>query len=189
MNKLQGFKTLRELGIPAAPWKFMTADTELSKGLLWTVRTAVEVGDDYNLPRAVGVTAEVAKQKYLEFSKQGLKVIYYPYFKALTSGVIDISEKHIVIEGVYGDLWKLVTEDRPDFRIMYARGYFYNCNVPTDGFIRLLGYAKQVFAKMKGFIEMDKHIYLEWSFAQNVNYLNLPDDEHYLVFYECRVIN
>ena len=189
MNKLQGFKALKELGIPAAPWKFMAANTELSKDLLWTVRCAVEVGDDYNLPRAIGVMAEVAKQKYLEFSKQGLKVIYYPYFKALTSGVIDISAEHIVIEGVYGDLWKLVTEDRPDFRVMYARGYFYNCNVPTDGFIRLLGYAKQVAAKMKGFLEMGKHVYLEWSLAMSVNFLNMSQGKPYYVFYECRVID
>jgi len=172
----------------------MTANTALSKGLLWTVRTAIEVGDDYNLPRAIGVTAEVAKQKYLEFSKQGFKVIYYPYFKAYTSGVIDISAERIVIEGVYGDLWKLVTEDRPDFRLICKDGQFICWQVPYESVIRLLGYAKQVFAKqvfakMKGFIEMDKHIYLEWSFAQNVNSANIDIGKPYLVFYECRVIN
>jgi len=189
MNKLQGFKTLRELGIPSVPWKFMTADTELSNDLLWTVRCAVDVGDDYNLPRAIGVTVDVAKKKYLEFNKQGLKVIYYPYFKAITSGVIDISEERIVIEGVYGDLWKLVTEDRPDFRVMYARGYFYNCSISTDGFMDLLSYAKQVATKMKGFLEMGKHIYLEWSLAMSVNFLNMPQGKPYNVFYECRVID
>lgn len=189
MNKLQGFKALKELGIPAAPWKFMTADTELSKELLWTIRCAVEVGDDYNLPRAIGVTADRAKQKFTEFSAKGLKVIYYPYFKAITSGTVDISEECIVIEGVYGDLWKLVTEDRPDFRLMYANGCFYNCNIPTDGFIRLLGYAKQVFARMKGFIEMGKHIYIEWSLAMSVNFLNMPSGKPYIVFYECRIID
>ena len=189
MNKLQGFKTLRELGIPSVPWKFMTTGTELNNDLLWTVRCAVEVGDDYNLPRAVGVTAEVAQKKYLEFSKQGLKVIYYPYFRAVTSGVIDISEERIVIEAVVGDLWNLVTNGRtPDYRCIYEDGKYNHCII-TNGIIRLVGYGRQVACKMKAFLEMGKHIYLEWSLAQNVDVSGVSEGVPYRVFYECRVID
>jgi len=181
INKLQGFRTLRELGIPSTPWAFMDENTELSEGILWTVRTAVEVGDDYNLPRAVGVNAEVAKQKYEEFSKEGLKVICYPYFVAEISGVVIIEPDKIVIEYVNSDLWDLVTKGKVDGRQILPINTW--CEYRS-----IVRYAKWVYSKMKGYIENNLSIYLEWSWASNCDINKNKTGKPYLVFYECRVI-
>ena len=60
MNKLQGFYRLRQGGLPAVPWQTFSPDTRLEEGILWTVRSAVERGDDQNLPRLVGAPAAEA---------------------------------------------------------------------------------------------------------------------------------
>ena len=57
MNKLMGFYELRELSIPTIPWKEYFPGVELSDEFLWTIRSAVNHGDDLNLPRLVGKTA------------------------------------------------------------------------------------------------------------------------------------
>jgi len=112
MNKYMGFYELREISIPTVPWQLFTADTGLDSNLLWTVRVAVEGGNDLNLPRAVGVSAEEAVKKgrelLKEYSGKGI-VIVYPYFIAQKSGMLDISSTRTVIEAVNKDLWNLVT--------------------------------------------------------------------------------
>ena len=49
MNKLMGFYELRELSIPTIPWKEYFPGVELSDEFLWTIRSAVNHGDDLNL--------------------------------------------------------------------------------------------------------------------------------------------
>jgi len=165
----------------------MDSNTKLDKSVLWTVRTAVEIGDDYNLPKAVGVNAIVAKQKHKEFSNQGLKVIYYPYFVAKVSGVLDISSLNgIVLEYCIGDLWNLVTYDKPQGR--YIKPLSTDCS-GIGYFNRLFMYAKHVHSKMKVFVEDGLHIYLEWSIAHKCNLKGNPVGKPYIVFYEFRVID
>jgi hypothetical protein len=63
MNKYLGFYELKYLGIPTVPWKQFDNATTLDENYLWTIRSAVESGNDFNLPRAVGVSAEEACKK------------------------------------------------------------------------------------------------------------------------------
>ncbi|MGI6668720.1 MAG: hypothetical protein ACOX4M_04680 [Acetivibrionales bacterium] len=90
MNKYIGFYELKSINLPAVPWRKFTADTVLDGNLLWTVRVALEDGNDLNLPRAVGVPADEAVKKGISFLEQygenGM-VVYYPYFIAEKSGV------------------------------------------------------------------------------------------------------
>lgn len=115
MNKYMGFYELKTISLPSVPWRLFTADTVLDGSLLWTVRVAVESSNDLNLPRAVGVCAEEAVQKgrelLEEYAGKGI-VIYYPYFIAQKSGVLDINCHRTVIEAVDKDLWNLVTNGR-----------------------------------------------------------------------------
>ena len=60
MNKLMGFLELKDLNLPAVPWKEFNDKVSFDEKLLWTVRTAVEKGEDLNLPRVVGVDAKDA---------------------------------------------------------------------------------------------------------------------------------
>ncbi|MDI9500426.1 MAG: hypothetical protein QM236_06345 [Bacillota bacterium] len=117
MNKYMGFYELNALSIPSVPWKIFTSDTVLDDKLLWTVRVATAAGDDLNLPRAVGVDSEEALvngRRFLrEYGRKGI-VLYYPYFIAEKSGVLDINSQRLVIEAVDRDLWNLVTYGRKD---------------------------------------------------------------------------
>ena len=93
MNKLMGFYELRELSIPTIPWKEYFPGVELSDEFLWTIRSAVNHGDDLNLPRLVGKTAgeatTFADNLYKQLYKKGM-VVYYPYFVAQKSGTLNI---------------------------------------------------------------------------------------------------
>ena len=124
MNKYMGFYELNSLSLPTVPWQLFTPTTILDKGLLWTVRVAVESGNDHNLPRAVGVSAGEAELKGNEFLKEygsnGI-VIYYPYFIAEKSGVLDINSHRTVIEAVDKDLWNLVTFGRKNLTVILPK--------------------------------------------------------------------
>ncbi|NLK88082.1 MAG: hypothetical protein GX279_11425 [Clostridiaceae bacterium] len=126
MNKFMGFYELKSLNIPTVPWKLFSADTVLEPQLLWTVRVATEAGNDLHLPRAVGVEAEEACLKARmfaeEFRNKGI-VIYYPYFIAEKSGVLDMNSERTVIEAVDKDLWNLVTYGRKDVTVIIPAGY------------------------------------------------------------------
>jgi hypothetical protein len=118
-----GFYELKAINIPTVPWKSFTRDTALDEGLLWTVRVALEEGNDMNLPRAVGVMADEAFKKgneFLDLIKDKGIVIYYPYFIAEKSGVLDISNERIIIEACDKDLWNLVTYGRKNVTLVLS---------------------------------------------------------------------
>ena len=62
MNKLMGFYELKESSLPTIPWQLYTPSVQLDNTKLWTIRSAVNRGDDLNLPRLVGKNAVEAKQ-------------------------------------------------------------------------------------------------------------------------------
>lgn len=121
MNKYFGFYELKAASIPTVPWERFSCESILDENLLWTIRVAVEDSNDLNLPRIIGAKAEEAQKtgrEYLKkYSDNGL-VIYYPYFLADKSGVLEISSKRIVIEAVEKDLWNLVTYGKRDVTII-----------------------------------------------------------------------
>lgn len=129
MNKFMGFYELKSLNIPTVPWKLFSTDAVLDPQLLWTVRVATAAGDDLHLPRAVGIEAEEAYLKGRafaeEFYNKGM-VIYYPYFIAEKSGVLDMNSERTVIEAVDKDLWNLVTYGRKDVTVIVPSGYMQN---------------------------------------------------------------
>ncbi|MGB9804395.1 hypothetical protein [Desulfofundulus sp.] len=187
INKLKGLSLLKELGLPAVRWSFMDEGTVLDEELLWTVRTVAESGTDVNLPRAVGVTAEEAREKYREFSRlPGIKAICYPYFVALMSGIIDIGSDQTIIEACERDLWNLVTYGRVDCRyIIHSREV---SGLPGP-FLSVYRCGRRAAVKMQGFLEQGYHLYLEWSLARDCDLNKRPVGEPYLVFYECRVLS
>jgi len=124
MNKLQGFWELKTLILPSVPWERYTGSQTLDKNKLWTVRVAVLKGNDFNLPRKVGVTADEAEA----FARNLLKtlgkndlVIYYPYFIAQKSGTLQVDYSRTVIEGVDKDLWNLLTHNRRDITVIQEK--------------------------------------------------------------------
>lgn len=195
MNKLQGFYELKYLGIPSIPWKTFSGNETLDPNMLWTIRVAVEFGDDISLPHAVGVTAEEAQRKgqqYLkEYGKNGL-VIYYPYFIALKSGNIEVKEKQVIIEAVKGDLWNLTDKGCRDITIIHdiktpMTKIFGNPDFLKEHELKeLQRYVARVRVKYKDYIFDKSSIMLEWSYAINTDVNKRPIGESYLVFYELR---
>jgi len=195
MNKLQGFYELKYLGIPSVPWKIFSGNELLDPNMLWTIRVAVEFGEDISLPRAVGVTAEEAQlkgQQYLkEYGEKGL-VIYYPYFIAIKSGIIEVKEKQVVIEAVKADLWNLTSKGCRDITIIHdinppRTKYFGNPDFLKEHELQeLLRYAARVRINYKDYIFDRSSIMLEWSYAINTDANKKPIGESYLVFYELR---
>lgn len=193
MNKLQGLFELKWLGIPSVPWKRFDRDTHLDPNILWTIRMAVNEGNDVNLPKAVGVTADVAQQKgidYLEKYGNGF-VIFYPFFFANKSGIIEVKEKINIIEAVKDDLWNLTLGGDREVTIFIDKQKNYeihgNKDFLTPEEIREIQlYAGRVRAKYKDLIFDRSSVMLEWSFAYKSNIHKEPVGERYLVFYECR---
>jgi hypothetical protein len=196
MNKYMGFYELKSLSLPTVTWQEFTRDTALDEGLLWTVRVAVEKGDDHHLPRAVGVTASEAirqgRELLQKYEGNGI-VIYYPYFIAEKSGVLDTNSKRTVIEAVEKDLWNLVTFGRKNVTVIipadhdaeyYGEADFIN-KEELDELLRcgsvMTGRYRQEFSE-------GKSILAEWSYAYNTDVRFKPIGDRYLVFYELRTV-
>lgn len=195
VNKLAGFYELAKMNIPSVPWKEYKRETVFDKDILWTVRTAVYEGNDHNLPRAVGVDYEEAKEsgdKFLSDLKDKGIVIYYPYFTAEKSGVIDIRRDKTVIEAVRGDLWNLVTYGKRDVTLIYQNG---SNTAYGDGSLlnqneteELLRYGDIAERYCRDEISQGKAIILEWSYAYLSDINKKPVGERYIVFYELRSV-
>lgn len=196
MNKYMGFYELRSLSIPTVPWQEFDTSTVLDDRFLWTVRVAVEYGNDLSLPRAVGVNSIDAYNKGVEFlrqyGEQGL-VIYYPFFLADKSGVLDINYDRIIIEGVRGDLWNFVTHGFKDSTIVVKGGT--QVHQGDGGFLskrevdEILHYASIVKGEYRNTISEGKSILMEWSYAYDADINKRPIGERYLVFYEMRTVD
>lgn len=195
MNKLEGFLALRKSGLPSVPWQEYNKDTVLDDNVLWTIRSAVSQGNDLNLPRKIGVKADEAKvfadTLLLTLDKNDL-VLYYPYFIANKSGVIELSDKRVVIEAVKDDLWNLVTNNTKDVTIIFE-----NDNMEFIGksdfltqeeLLELIDYCVLIKRKFGELLINGKSIFLEWSFAfkTNINYESIGEQK--LVFYEIRTV-
>ncbi|HWR60263.1 MAG TPA: hypothetical protein VN580_01545 [Clostridia bacterium] len=195
INKLMGFYELKAVNIPTVPWKKYSRGTVLDSGILWTVRVALKSGADVSLPRAVGVTAGEAVEKADAFlgmyGDNGL-VIYYPYFIADKSGVIDISSGRTVIEAVDKDLWNLVTHGRKNVTITIGdSGASYDGDrsfLPEAELSLLQDSISRIKAYYRGLLSEGKSIITEWSFAYSSGIDGRPSGEKFLVFYELRSV-
>ena len=194
INKLLGFYELKRLGIPSVKWKKYTQETQFDADRLWTVRTAVQKGNDMNLPRAVGVTAKEAKEfaeKVRKDLNDGDMIIYYPYFIAEKSGALQISFDRYIIEVVESDLWNLTTKGRRDESIVYEKAWIkrYGMRLLTDGEMNeILTAARKVEGKFRSFLLEGGRVMLEWSYAVETGSRGQKKGSPYLVFYECRTL-
>ncbi len=219
MNKYMGFYELKNINMPTVPWREFDAGTKLDPGLLWTVRTAVESGGDMSLPRAVGATAAEAEEKGGQFLKNyadiGL-VIYYPYFIAEKSGVLDITGERTVVEAVDKDLWNLVTDGKRDVTVIVPKDspVMQDASLITslvnevsadcgdyrisfegnrsflggDELSELLKYASVIRGRFREEISEGRSVVAEWSYAYNTDINHEPVGSRYIVFYELRSI-
>lgn len=199
MNKYMGFYELRSMNLPTVPWEQFTQDTLLDGSLLWTVRVAVENSNDLNLPRIIGARAEEAEQCGRElldrFSGRGL-VIYYPYFIAEKSGVLDVGSCRTIIEAVDRDLWNLVTYGRKNVTAIFknVQGAEYSefhgdrNFLPEADMNELKKYAAVIRGKFRDNIHEGKSILAEWSYAYNTDIGNKHIGSRYLIFYELRSV-
>ena len=195
INKLMGFYELKESGLPSVPWQKFSKEMALDSNLLWTVRTAVTHGSDFHLPRRVGVSAEEAYQFANEQSNilgEGGLVVVYPYFIAEKSGTIEVKPEAEVIEGVYRDLWNLVTENKKDITIVRD-----NKDVLIQGekdffdtweLEEINKYIEIIRRSFWSRLVVEQSILLEWSFAYNTDINKKKIGAKYLVFYEIREI-
>ncbi len=195
MNKLEGFLALRKSGLPSVPWQEYRKDTELDNKILWTIRSAVSQGDDLNLPRKIGVKAEEAKafaDSLLSSLNKGDLVLYYPYFIAMKSGVIEVSEKRVVIEAVKEDLWNLVTNNIKDVTIIFENDdlrFVGNSDfLSQTELFELIDYCVTIKRKYRDLLINGDSVFLEWSYACKSDINNESIGEPKLVFYEIRTV-
>jgi len=197
VNKLLGFYELKSSSLPTIPWEEYKGDFEFANNLLWTIRTAVFKGADFNLPRHVGVPGKEAKcaadSLYNRFANKGL-VIYYPYFIAEKSGTLNVNQESIVIEAVKEDLWNLVTYSSREVTIIYdLRNDTCEVNGNKEFLIKdeldiILKYVPAIRGMFRDYINSGDGILLEWSFAYNCDINKNKLGEKYFVFYEARTI-
>lgn len=192
-----GFYELKESSLPTIPWQLYTPSVQLDNTKLWTIRSAVNRGDDLNLPRLVGKNAVEAKQfadnLYEKLRDKGI-VIYYPYFIAHKSGTLNVFYDKTIVEAVKKDLWNLVTLQDVDVSIkfdseMNITDIHGNVNFfEVKEINELLSNVKKIRHMFREDLLEGKSILLEWSYASNCNTNNEVVDEQYLVFYEARTI-
>ncbi len=197
MNKLMGFYELKASSLPTIPWEIYTPDVKLDNAKLWTIRSAVNNGDDLNLPRLVGKSATEAKQFADELYKQmegkGI-VIYYPYFIAHKSGTLNVFQDKVIIEAVEKDLWNLVTYQNVDVSInfdseMRISSIFGNEKFLHDDEVNnLIMYVKKIKQMFRDDLLEGNSVLLEWSYASNYSINNDDVSGQYLVFYEARTV-
>ena len=195
MNKLLGFYELKSNGLPSVEWRKYNSGAELDNNILWTIRSAVEKGDDLNLPRLIGATSEEAKKfadnLLFKLGENDL-IIYYPYFIAEKSGVLEIALDKIVIEAVYEDLWNLVTNNNKDVTIIISdnektiigEGNFFDDNELA----KLLSYVSMLKNRYRDYLFEGKSIFLEWSFSYKSTVDKNKIGDKTLVFYEIRTV-
>lgn len=198
MNKLEGFYELQSLKIPAVPWRPFTGQEQLDPDLLWTIRVAVLTGNDYHLPRVIGVTAEEAMERgkeYLDRFGEDDLILYYPYFVATKSGVIEIQETRTIIEAVDKDLWNLTTHGHKDITII-CNHFYGDCSFYGNRYFleeheidELLKYAARIRGMHRDTIFANSSVLVEWSYAFNTNARREIIGDRYLVFMECRTID
>ena len=195
MNKMMGFYELKESGLPAIRWEEFEKTTSLDSRNLWTIRSALQKGNDINLPRLVGERAEKAQKFALELYekiKDNGMVIYYPYFVAEKSGTLNIYKDKVVIEAVKEDLWNLVTysdcevtiviqEEKMEFR---GNKEFLNQNELME----LMLYARKVKGMFRYELIEGKSVLLEWSYAYDSDIEKKRIGSNYLIFYEIRTV-
>lgn len=195
MNKYIGFYELKSIELPAVQWRVFDNSAVLDPKLLWTVRVAVETGADLNLPRFVGVSAEVAQEEgrrlVNRFSERGI-VVYYPYFIAVKSGVLEVAADKLIVEAVEKDLWNLVSHGHKNVTIIQIDGnYRYE---GEKGFLEqkelqeLELYAAVIKRRFRSELAEGLSVLAEWSYAYNTDAGHQPAGSPYLVFYELRTI-
>lgn len=195
MNKLLGLFDLKDSGLPTIPWKEYEERSVLDENILWSVRTAVHRGNDLNLPRFIGVTADeavsFAKNTKNKYRENGM-IIYYPYFIAEKSGNINIFQNKVIIEAVKEDLWNLVTNFDRDVTIeVSADNIHYDGNktfISENELNELLLNARKAKKMFREELLEGKSAMLEWSFAYMSDLEKKRHGEKYLVFYEARTI-
>ena len=197
MNKLMGFYELKASSLPTIPWEIYTPDVKLDNTKLWTIRSAVNNGDDLNLPRLVGKSAVEAKQfadkLYKQMEGKGI-VIYYPYFIAHKSGTLNVFQDKVIIEAVEKDLWNLVTYQNVDVSInfdseMRISSIFGNEKFLHDDEVNnLIIYVKKIKQMFRDDLLEGNSVLLEWSYASNYSINNDDVSGQYLVFYEARTV-
>lgn len=195
MNKLHGFYALANSNLPSVPWQKYTEDTIFEDAILWTVRSAVKEGNDLNLPRKIGVNGTEAKQfaqSLMENLKSDDMVLYYPFFIALKSGVIEISKYRTVIEAVKDDLWNLVTHGKRDITIIFDDENIQfigdEAFIQQEELFELIDYSALIKKQFHQEIAQNKSIFLEWSYACTSDINKQPIGQPNLVFYEIRAV-
>ncbi len=183
------------MGIPTVKWKEYDQLSVIEDTGLWTVRVAIEKGDDLNLPRVVGVNSNEAMRfarSIKEAYKSSALVIYYPYFIAIKSGTLKITTTGYVIEAVEKDLWNLVSENKCDVTIINNNNETIIVGNPDlvkqQEIEELRKAGKIVRYKFRDLLFEGKEMLLEWSYAIETSKDGNPSGEQYLVFYELRTI-
>lgn len=197
MNKLEGFYELNKTGLPSVPWKQYDLGLPLDEDMLWTVRSAVLFGNDMNLPRKVGVSADEAKKfadsLVVKLNDNGI-VLYYPYFIAEKSGVMEVALNKVVIEAVKDDLWNLVTYNNKDVTVISDNNVVTKL-IGKEDFLKeteiseLLNYSQRVKKRFRDLLIEGKSVFLEWSYSFCSNLNKEPIGERHLVFYEIRSVS
>jgi len=194
LNKYMGFYELQNINIPTIPWKRYTGDEKLDDNYLWTLRVAVENSNDLNLPRVIGATAKEAEEKGKELLRRfnNELVVYYPFFIAEKSGVLDVNNSRTIIEAVDKDLWNLVTYGNRNVTISITSegaSYFGEENFLKEEELSELKRCSEIIKKkFRDIISEGQSILAEWSFAYKSDKYSNPIGEKFIVFYELRSV-
>lgn len=217
MKILQNDYILKSLDLPTMEWKQYFPDTEFAQNILWSIKVEEipsSKSKEETLPKKrttflpfgkllrekekerkrglIGVNATAAKdfaQKYYKSvapSKQAM--IYYPYYTVQKSGILDINDERIVIEGTKGDISNLVKHNQIEVTMMFTED---DMNIHGDDHFFskeqvffLIDSARKVKKMATKDLEIGKNIQLYFSYVYKTNTALQPEGELQLIFYK-----
>jgi len=169
MINAKDLRMMKELGLPTILMKEMSRDSILDKNILYTINyfNNQNICVDMN----IGVSADIQELIYSVFKiPPNIKIIYYPLSRTTVNGNIDISRDLICIHGHVYHL-QLLPHIKSTFNIILKRGNPTNLFVfpQIDFFNDLIRYLGRILCNVKAFIEIGKHVSLEWSYGSTIN--------------------
>ncbi len=195
MNKLDGMYELRKANLPSVDWKEFRRGTILPDDYLWTIRTAVYKGQDIHLPRLfgkpAGVSMRFAEQCLEQMKGKGI-IICYPYLQPEKSGVLQFDLRNVYLEGISGDVKKILDGDNPEVFYQWREAEF-----RTQGKSRLFSeqelmelyrYSQQCKRRYREILSDGSMMQLEFSYAYRVDRDHNKCEDTKLYFFEMRTI-
>ena len=217
MKVLESDYILKTLDLPTIDWKPYDPETRLDQDIFWTIKLEdlpnVKCKEKSNQPvrswirrrrlspetyrrnGLIGVHAvkamEFGNRMYRKVDDSRQRLIYYPYYTVVKSGILDLNRARVVIEGTTGDITNLLQESKVEVTMIFTED---DVEVIGDErlfrqeeILSLIDHSREVRKMASRDIEDGKNIQLMFSFVYHTSEDYKPEGEIQLIFHKFKM--